>query len=56
MVVRSPRAASAWSISRAEELHGDVLERQRRPVEQLEQEGLAPNCASGTTAGCRKVP
>ena len=32
---------STRSISRAEELHGDVLERQRRPVEQLEQPVVA---------------
>ena len=31
-------APSTWSISRAEQLHGDVLERQRRAVEQLEHE------------------
>ena len=39
-----------------QQLHGDVLEGERRAVEQLEQEGVAPNCASGTTAGCRNVP
>ena len=38
MVVRSPRSRSTWSISRASELHRDVLEGERRAVEQLQHE------------------
>ena len=40
-----------------QQLHGDVLERQRRAVEQLEQEARRRRAAtSGTTAGWRNVP
>ena len=40
-----------------DELQGDVLERQRRAVEQLEQpQCWSPICTSGTTAGWRNVP
>ena len=37
IVTRSPRAAEHVVEQPADELQGDVLERQRRPVEQLEQ-------------------
>ena len=40
MVRRSPRAASTWSISRASSCIADVLEGQRRAVEQLQREGI----------------
>ena len=37
IVARLPRAVSSWSNRRTDQLQGDVLERQRRAVEQLEQ-------------------
>ena len=57
MVVRSPRAVSDVVHQPAEELHRQVLEGERRAVEQLEHERRsAPSCTSGATAGWRKVP
>jgi hypothetical protein len=40
MVARWPRSDSTWSISRARKLHGDVLEGERRAMEQLEHEAV----------------
>ena len=41
----------------AQELHRQVLEGERRPVEQLEHEIVdADTATSGATAGWRKVP
>ena len=40
-----------------QELHRQVLEGERRPVEQLEQEAVSgPYWTSGATAGWRNVP
>ncbi len=55
IVARSPRSPSTWSISRASKLHGDVLEGERRAVEQFQNEGVGPVCTSGAMAGWRNV-
>ena len=51
----SPIAASAPPLEQlTDQLHGEVFERQRRAVEQLEQEMVRPNCTSGARAVCPK--
>ena len=40
IVARWPRAFSAWSTRRAEKLHREVLEGERRTVEQLQREQI----------------
>ena len=55
MVTRRSCCDSTWSNSRADQLQGDVLERQGRPVEQLLTKWSSPICTSGTTAGWANV-
>ena len=56
IVIRSPRSAEHVVEQAADELQGDVLERQRRAVEQLEQPLVGGRSGrAGTTAGWRNV-
>ena len=54
---RRARAARlrTWSISRAEQLHGHVLEGERRAVEELEHEEVVVELHERAVAGWRKL-
>ena len=54
MVARSPRCAEHAIHQARQQLHGDVLEGQRRPVEQLQHPQVASIWTSGVTAGWPK--